>query len=110
MSRETWSNEATRNRKGNTMKYTYDQAQAALENGEIDGFSTGERVYAKKQTYIVRDDGKFAKRCDAGLHLLAETFSRSSYGFNIHGEKFTGSKKDFGTFPNGKVVLSTWKC
>jgi len=85
-----------------------ESAQAALVAGLINGFSVGERVFAKKDTYIVRDDGEIAKRIDRGTHLLARTFSKTNYGFALEGKQWTGSKKAFGTFPNGKVVLNTF--
>lgn len=89
---------------------TIKQAQSAIEAGKIDGFSIGERVCSIRQTAIVNDNDKNEARVlPKGTHLLAVKFARGIYGFEFEGKEWTGRKRDFMTFPSGKVVLDTWK-
>ena len=89
---------------------TYKQANAKLENNEIDGFSMGERVYALKNVILRSEDKKSEKVILAKTHLIAKQFSAGRYWFDFANEGwFYGRKSHFGTFPEGKVVLETWK-
>ena len=87
----------------------YEEAFDKLTKGEISGMVIGERVYAKKDTVLTSDEKPTtAWWISRGLHLVAITFSRSELGFEINGKKWTGRKKDFGFFDDGKIVLKTW--
>jgi len=40
---------------------------------------------------------------------ISTSASRSSLGFELEGAHWSGNKKSFMTFPDGKVVLKVWK-
>jgi len=88
---------------------TLAEAHQQLADGKINGIAVGERVCAKRDTYVVRDDGLYAKRITRGTHLISTSASRSSLGFELEGAHWSGNKKSFMTFPDGKVVLKVWK-
>jgi hypothetical protein len=87
---------------------TYKQASDAFTNGQINGFSVGERVFAKRNTVLTAEDKSSLREVNRGLHLLATRFSRGRYWFKIGNTYFSGRKSHFETFPNGKVVLETY--
>ena len=86
------------------------EAQNKLERGEINGFSIGERVYAKRDTWLCPDGPTWGelRLLPKGTHLIAVQFSKTAYGFELDGQSYTSHKRNFGTFPKGKVVLKTW--
>ena len=86
----------------------YNEAMEAAKEGKISGFSSGERVYAKRNARVVCDEDGEELWCPKGWHCVAKRFSRGRYWFLLVDKWFHGRKSDFETPSNSKVVLEVF--
>jgi len=69
------------------------EAEAMLRRREINGFSIGQFMTAKRDTLLKH--GQRVIPVAKGRTVLASTFARGQFGTLIRGNDFTGSRRDF---------------
>lgn len=76
-----------------------------LGRREIDGFSIGTFMTAKRDTLLRH--GQHLLPIAKGRTVLATTFARGTFGTLIRRTDYTGSRRDFDA--GRQVVLDTWR-